>query len=215
MTDSKQSKGTIVFLNGTSSAGKTTLSHALQEEMPEPYQHVALDQFRDGLPAKFRGLNSPEGTTGARGLNVVPTELDSGQTVTEVRFGEDGSRLLKGMRRAIATLADTGVNVIIDDIILRTDFLVDYLEVMENHNLYFVGVRCPLEVISERESQRLGRFPGTAESHFERCHAHGTYDIELDTSLLAPQVCAQRIRQRIEAGPARAFAELRKSIVAA
>ncbi|MGB1686483.1 MAG: phosphotransferase-like protein, partial [Pseudomonadales bacterium] len=36
--------GTVIFLNGTSSAGKTTLALALQELLPEPYQHVALDQ---------------------------------------------------------------------------------------------------------------------------------------------------------------------------
>ena len=203
------SKGIIVFLNGTSSAGKTTLSHALQEEMQAPYQHIALDQFRDGLPAKYRGLNAPDGTTGARGLNVVPTEIESGQAVTEVRFGEDGARVLMGMRRAIATLADTGVNVIVDDIILTQEFLEDYLRVMAPHSLYFIGVRCPLEVIAEREAMRLGRFPGTAESHFEQCHAHGVYDLEVDTSKTQPEVCAKRIRERIESGPPTAFSELR------
>ncbi|MBO6701782.1 MAG: zeta toxin family protein [Pseudomonadales bacterium] len=206
-------KGIIVFLNGTSSAGKTTLAHALQEEMQAPYQHVALDQFRDGLPAKYRGLNAPDGTTGARGLNVVPTEIDSGQAVTEVRFGEDGTRVLMGMRRAIATLADNGVNVIVDDIILTQDFLEDYLRVMMPHSLYFIGVRCPLEVIAAREAMRLGRFPGTAESHFEKCHAHGTYDLEVDTSDTLPAVCARRIRERIESGPPTAFDELRDHLI--
>lgn len=204
--------GNIVFLNGTSSAGKTTLSHALQEEMDEPYQHVALDQFRDGLPAKYRGLNAPDGTTGARGLNVVPTSNNHGQAVTEVRFGDDGSRLLMAMRRAISTMADCGVNVIIDDIILSEDFLADYLAVMQDYNCYFVGVRCPLTVIAAREAQRLGRFPGTAESHFELCHSHGVYDIEVDTSTQTPSECARLIQSRIRTGPATAFAELRKRL---
>ncbi len=204
--------GTLIFLNGTSSAGKTTLSYALQELLPYPCQHVALDQFRDGLPARYRGLNAPPGTTGSRGLNVVPTELPTGQAVTEVQFGEDGTRLLHGMRRAIATLADTGINVIIDDILLSPDFLVDYLEVMKRLKIYFVGVRCPLDVIEAREAQRLGRFPGTAESHFESCHEHGIYDVEVDTSQLTPLACAEKIRQRMQEGPPTAFAELRQSI---
>ncbi len=210
-----KNRATLVFLNGTSSSGKTTLSHALQEMMEEPYQHVALDQFRDGLPAKFRGLNAPDGTTGARGLNVVPTISDAGPAVTEVRFGDEGTRLLQGMRRAIATLADTGVNVIIDDIILASEFLSDYLAVMKNHNLYFVGVRCPLEVIAQREAQRLGRFPGTAESHFKQCHAHGIYDLEVDTSRQTPLECARQIQARIQEGPATAFRELRKVFASA
>lgn len=199
---------TIIFLNGTSSAGKTTLAHALQERLEEPFQHVALDQFRDGLPAKFRGLNAPNGTPGARGLNIVPAKLGDNKACTEVRFGEVGQRLLKGMRRAILTMAQQGNNIIIDDIILNKSFLDDYLDVMAEAQLYFVGVRCPLSVIEQRESQRLGRFPGTAESHFIACHAHDTYDIQVDTSTTSPEACAELIVNRIEAGPPEAFRRL-------
>ena len=85
-------KGNIIFLNGTSSAGKTTLSHKLQELLDEPYVHMALDQFRDGLPDKFRGLNSPPGTTGSRGLNVVPV-IDGEKAYTSIQFGEEGKKL--------------------------------------------------------------------------------------------------------------------------
>ncbi|MEL0066317.1 MAG: AAA family ATPase [Gammaproteobacteria bacterium] len=201
--------GTVIFLNGTSSAGKTTLALALQELLPEPYQHVALDQFRDGMPARFRGLNSPAGSAGQRGLNVVPVTLPGGEAYTEVRFGEDGQRLLRGMRRAIATMAAEGINIIIDDIILSPVFLDDYLEVMKDTTLYFVGVRCPLAVIASREAARPGRFPGTAESHFELCHAHNEYDIEVDTSVTSPAVCAGDVIARMDVGDPDAFRRLR------
>ena len=49
----------VILLNGCSSAGKTTLALKLQQLLPEPYQHVALDQFRDGMPSQIRGFNSP------------------------------------------------------------------------------------------------------------------------------------------------------------
>ena len=200
--------GTIIFLNGTSSAGKTTLAYALQERLEEPFQHVSLDQFRDGLPAKFRGLNAPEGTSGERGLNIVPVKVTDDKAYTEVRFGEVGRKLLRGMRRAILTLAQEGINIIIDDIILNQSFLDDYLDVMGDEQLYFVGVRCPLSVIEGRESQRLGRFPGTAESHFISCHAHDTYDVQVDTSIASPEACAELIVKRIAAGPPGAFSQL-------
>lgn len=200
--------GTIIFLNGTSSAGKTTLAHALQEKLAEPYQHVALDQFRDGLPDKFRGLNSPPETTGQRGLNVVPVVNADGNMFTEVRFGADGQKLLRGMRRAIATMADEGINIIIDDILLAPEFLSDYLEVMASRRLYLVGVRCPLEVIAEREAMRPGRFPGTAESHFDSCHAHGHYDVEVNTASQTPFACADAVISRLQQGPPEAFPRL-------
>ncbi len=200
--------GTIIFLNGTSSAGKTTLAMALQERLGEPYQHMALDQFRDGLPAKFRGLNAPEESAGHDGLNVVPVHHEGG-AFTEVRFGDSGKRMLRGMRRAIAAMAQEGNNIIIDDIILEPEFLTDYLTTLAQIDVYFVGVRCPLEVIEEREAVRLGRFPGTAQSHIEVCHAHGQYDVEIDTSKQTPEECAEAVASRMQAGPPTAFQAIR------
>jgi len=185
-------KGDIIFLNGTSSAGKTTLSHKLQELLDAPYVHMALDQFRDGLPDKYRGLNSPPGTTGSRGLNVVPVR-DGETAYTSIQFGEDGVKMLRGMRRAIAAMVKSGNNVIIDDIILSGEFLNDYLQVFRDLKVIFVGVHCPLSVIDKRETARPGRFPGTAAGHFQICHAHGDYDVEVDTSIDSPQQCAERV----------------------
>jgi len=188
--------GKIIFLNGTSSAGKTTLAHALQEVLPEPWLHVALDQYRDGMPARFRGLNSPPETEGALGLNVIPV-TDSDTPHTDIRFGDYGQQVLRGMRRNIRGLVEQGLNVIIDDIILEPAFLEDYLSVFEDLTVLFVAVRCPRTVINARESQRPGRFPGTAIGHFESCHAHGTYDIEVDTGTTKSAICAEQIAEAL------------------
>lgn len=195
--------GTIIFLNGSSSAGKTTLAHALQDKLISPYQHIGLDQFRDGLPDKFRGLNAPEGTDGSRGLNVVPAD---GRT-TKILFGETGVRLLKGMRRAIAAMADAGNNIIVDDIILHRDFLEDYLHVFAHLHVYFVGVHCALSVVNEREAKRPGRFPGTAAGHLEQCHAHNTYDVEVNTGEQSVDECSSKVISRLQQD-SRAFDQL-------
>ena len=184
--------GKIIFLNGTSSSGKTSLAYALQELLPEQWLHIALDQFRDGMPAKYRGLNSPEGSTGASGLNVVPV-TDGETPYTAIRFGDNGKVMLSGMRRAIRALADAGNNIIIDDIILEAGFLEDYLEVLADIDVIFVGVRCPIKVINERELARPGRFPGTALGHLDVCHAHNDYDISVDTAELSPEDCARKV----------------------
>ena len=199
--------GKVIFLNGTSSAGKTTLAHALQERLARPWQHMALDQFRDGLPPRYRGLNSPAGTPGQCGLNVVPVRTDRG-SFTEVQFGEYGKDMLRGMRRAIAGMARAGNNVIVDDIILAPEFLKDYLYALKEIDVYFVGVRCPLDTIRQREAIRPGRFPGTAESHFDICHAHRAYDVEVNTARLTPGECATLVIKRLEQGPPLAFPRL-------
>lgn len=204
-------QGRIIFLNGTSSSGKTTLAYALQELLPEPWLHVALDQFRDGLPAKYRGLNSPSGSTGDVGLNVVPV-TDTDTPYTAIRFGEVGKKMLIGMRRAIRSLAEAGNNIIIDDIILEQTFLNDYLKVFADFDLIFVGVRCPLDVIGDREAVRPGRFPGTALGHADVCHAHNDYDVNVDTGSTSPEQCAEKIQKFLVNERPGAFGRLRGHI---
>ena len=176
--------GKIIFLNGTSSAGKTTLAYELQERFEIPFNHVGLDQFRDGLPDKFRGLNAPAGSNGERGLNVV--------------------------RRAMAAMVESGNNIIVDDIILEPEFLDDYLEVFAPFDVYFVGVRCPKTVINDREQARPGRFPGTAVGHFDVCHQHDCYDVEVDTSVSTPTFCAEKIVEHMTSNSPAAFDTLRQ-----
>jgi chloramphenicol 3-O phosphotransferase len=194
--------GNVIFLNGSSSAGKTTLALMLQQILPEPYQHIALDQFRDGLPGRYRGLNAPAGAPGNLGLNVVPVSRD-GQLITEVRFGRHGEQVLAGMRRAIAAFALAGNHVIIDDLLFKPEYLQDYAVALAGLNTWLIGVRCSIDVVNARESQRTGRFPGTATSHFHEVHAHGAaYDLEVDTSHATPRACAELIQQRLSSPPA-------------
>jgi chloramphenicol 3-O phosphotransferase len=201
--------GRIILLNGSSSAGKTTLAITLQQLLRDPWHHIALDQFRDGMGGRYRGLNSPPGTPGARGLNVVPVSHGNDR-VTEVQFGDLGKQVLRGMRRAIAAFAAEGNNVIIDDLMFEPGFLFDYLNALAGFEVLFVGVRCPIDVVNAREAKRPGRFPGTATSHFDVVHQHCVYDIEVDTGTATPRQCAEQIIARLDDGRAKdAFDRLR------
>jgi chloramphenicol 3-O phosphotransferase len=72
----------------------------------------------------------------------------------------------------------------------------------------FVGVRCPTEVIMERR-RRTGLDKGSAHlpardwvDRWQReVHSPGIYDVEVDTSSLSPDECAEAIRRRLEDGP--------------
>ena len=193
--------GTVILLNGSSSSGKTTLAKALQHAIQEPLQHVALDQFRDGLPDRIRGLNSPAGTPGASGLNVVPRAVD-GEPLTHIEFGAVGEKVLRAMRRSVLALAEEGVWVVVDDLLFKAAYLRDYATLLEPVTAYLIGVRCPLAVVEEREAQRVGRFPGTARSHYDSLHSHGAgYDLEVDTSQHSPEACARLVVERLAEPP--------------
>lgn len=181
-------RGSVILLNGTSSVGKTTLARAIQDVSPTPVQHISLDQFRDGMPGRYRGMNSHDDEPGSRGLNVVPVD-----GVTQLRFGDVGRLTLRGMRRAAAAFAATGIDVVVDDLLLEPDFLRDYLEVFTGFEVTFTGVHCDLEVLEARERARPGRFPGTAAAHFKQVHVGCEYDIQVDTGRQSPSECAERI----------------------
>ncbi len=201
----------VILLNGSSSSGKTTLAVKLQQILTEPFQHISLDQFRDGMPIRYRGLNSPAGSPGASGINIVP-DLSQGEPVTHIEFGAYGEQLLKGMRRAIRTLSDNGINVIVDDLLFKPAYLQDYVAVLDPHKTWFVGLHCAVEQVNKREQSRLGRFPGTAVAHMQQVHDHGAqYDLELDTGQLDPRSAAESIMACL-AQPPQAFLRIRQAI---
>lgn len=182
----------------------------LQQVLQQPYQHISLDQFRDGMPLSYRGLNAPPGTPGYEGINVVPRD-HHGERVTDVVFGSYGERVLKGMRRAVAAFHASGINVIVDDLLFKKEYLTDYVSVLDPQQTWFIGVRCPADVVQLRETQRVGRFPGTAVAHFEQVHEHGqAYDLEVDTAALSVKQAAAEVLNRLQLPP-QAFARMRQA----
>ena len=201
----------VILLNGSSSSGKTTLAEALQQALSSPYQYIALDQFRDGMPMRVRGLNAPPETEGARGLNVVPAYLQ-GEPVTEIQIGDYGDAVLAAMRRSVALFAAQGIPVIVDDLLFKPEYLRDYAQVLDHQSTWLVGVKCDLDVVKQREAQRVGRFPGTAIAHAELVHSHvPEYDIEIDTTQTRPAEAAAAVLRRM-ADPPQALASFSTSI---
>jgi len=167
-------KGKVIVLNGASSSGKTVIAEALQEVLDEPYLRVSIDGFVDMLPRRYvdgEGLSEAE-LNELRGL--VP-------------------RMVTGFHRCIGALSSAGVNVIVDHVLQDPSWLRECVEGLAGHPVLFVGVQCPLQELERRERERE-REPGTARRQYEVVHAHGDYDLEIDTSVLDPMECAERIR---------------------
>ncbi len=190
-TDSVQ----IVILNGTSSSGKTTLARALQAILDEPYLEAGLDRFLWALPARY--LNTSLWHEVFR--YDWPPDGDPAGPV--IRPGPLGDRLVAGMHRAIAALTRAGNNVVADHVLLDAGWLTDCARALKDCRVLFVGVVCPLDVLEERERSRGDRTLGQARAQFGLVHAHGAYDLEVDTSRLDPVACAERIRHALATWP--------------
>ena len=112
------------------------------------------------------------------------------------------------MRRAVSQLAKAGCCVVVDDILFEKKYLLDYADVLEPSASWLVAVKCDLDIVREREAKRAGRFPGTADSHYDSIHEHGVaYDIEVDTSSTSASALAMEIIEGMKSLP-RAFSNL-------
>src|SRR5262249_23531205 len=99
----------IVILNGVGSVGKSSIAKALQQITDGFYLHVPMDAFVDMLPPA--SFNHPEG--------LIFRRLDEGgKPSIEIELGPMAARTFRGMRHAIAAMADQGNNMIVDDVIL-------------------------------------------------------------------------------------------------
>ena len=74
----------VIFLDGASSSGKSSLSHALQEILETPYLHIGIDQFIWMMPAK---LNNWEGDTAPQGFCWELAKSADDKPLAHLRMG--------------------------------------------------------------------------------------------------------------------------------
>jgi len=162
-------KGKIIFLNGVSSAGKSTLAKTLQDKLAEPFYLLANDAFADMAPEKF-------------------WNIDASATY---------DRALKGMYHSIKTFSNIGINVIADDVLLKDDNydrLAECVNLLHDYPLLFVHVTCPdLEELRRREKERGDRDIGQGESQLAILNPQDTYDITVDMHNNSKEECADAI----------------------
>jgi chloramphenicol 3-O phosphotransferase len=209
--------GTVILLNGTSSAGKTSLARAIQDVMDEPYLVLGIDIFLEQFPERYLGERGPhrEATpTEREGVVFVCTEPD-GRGFRGLEIGPWGRALGAGLRHAAVAVAHRGVNVVVDDLILDPAMRTDYLAALADVPTLIVEVRCPPDLLVAREQARGDRSEGMALAFLPLIEAHAPpYDLTVDTSLVTPEDAARAIKDALaerrravaDPGPGRATA---------
>jgi chloramphenicol 3-O phosphotransferase len=125
---------------------------------------------------------------------VFETTLEDGKPVTAVRSGPVLEALLRGMREAVAGMADAGNDIVIDDVLWDPEALADYRWQLASFDFHAVGLFAPLELIEQRERQRGDRVPGLARWQYDKVHLGMVYDLELDTRAASPDELAMQIK---------------------
>ncbi|MEV7175664.1 AAA family ATPase [Kitasatospora sp. NPDC093679] len=177
--------GRIIFLNGTSSSGKSSIAQELLDVLDDGvFFHLAVD-----------------------GFNAMRTKRELG----EAELAAALRRTREGFHRSIAAMAGAGNDVVVDHVLSEEWRLLDCLAVLPPEDVLFVGVHCPPDELARRERDRGDRPPGLAVHQYGLVHRHGDYDLECDTAAASPRACAERIKEFLPRRPTpTAFSRLRE-----
>lgn len=160
----------IILLNGTSSSGKSTIAKEIQQQSEIPFWHFASDQFIE--------------------IGMLPERKNDGG-LFDWRLNRP--KFFDGFQRCIKALADSGNNLIVEHLLEAKEWFAYLQANLSQHDVFFVGVYCPIDVLREREQKRGDRYIGEAEYHLRHVHSFGHYDFEVDSSAQSPQESAKVI----------------------
>ena len=149
-------KGRIIFLNGTSSAGKSTLAKALRLRLEPQFHYYASDQL---VEAAFR-----------------PLDKDVGYRCRRAFFD--------GFHRSIPAFASVGIDLLVEHIVEEQTWADDLKTLLAPFDVFWVGVHASLAELERRERLRGNRQIGEALYRLQT-HSFCRYDVEVDTTTQA------------------------------
>ena len=166
-------KGRIIFLNGVTSSGKTSIVDALQEREDVFFYVVANDLFEQMVGDGY-------------------LRRDYWKYLSEVII----------MMYHTATLySDMGKNVLIDGILVEREEIKPHyhqlLEILRDNPLDVVEVYCPPDICRQRNLRRQDRRETQSDEQAERMAKDIRYSLRVDTSIQSPAECADIILRQL------------------
>lgn len=162
-------KGRIIFLNGVTSAGKTSIVEALQNRDDVFFYVVANDLFQEMVGDKFLREN----------------------------YWKYLSEVIIMMYHTAKLYSDMGKHVLIDGILVERKEITPHYrqlqEILKDNPLDLIEVYCPLEICRQRNILRGDRYENQSREQQELMAKDIAYSLRLDTSMLSPEDCADRI----------------------
>lgn len=191
--------GRIVVLNGAPRSGKSSIAAAIQASFDGVWMNLGVDAFAAATPARFRpGLGLRPGGERPDLEALLPA-------------------LYAGLYGSIAAHSRLGLNVVADvghheGHGRPLGLLPACARLLAGLPALLVGVRCPLDAVMARRRASGGEYlrgtdddpvPAPVRAWQDHVHAHGIYDVEVDTAGTSPEACAALIARALRDGVAR------------
>ena len=169
-------KGTIIYLNGVTSSGKSSVAKALRQDMD--FYYLSDDVFED---------------------HIVHMQYDAPD------YWERLAQAVFLMYRTAALFSNHGKTVVIDSMLLEAPAFAPHyqtvLDIFRDHPLFMVDVHCPLEICRQRNVLRGDRHENQSQEQAEQMAQNVQYHLHLDTSTLSPAQCAREIIRGLNEKP--------------
>ncbi len=184
----------IIYLNGPSSSGKTTLAHLLQQELDPPFLHIGIDRVIGMMPDK---LNNWKGGPAPLGFSWKNSIDETGHPMHEIQMGPFAKKMSDTLKEIVQTLARLEHYIIIDDVAFGKQDVDKWRSVLKSYNVLWVGIHIPLSLLEQREMQRGDRMIGSARSQYYQVHKRVVYDLEFDTSKDSSEKIVNDIQEKL------------------
>ena len=169
----QMNKGRILFLNGVTSSGKTSIVEALQERREVFFYVAANDLFQEMI----------------------------GESYLQEDYWKYLGEVIILMYHTAKLFSDMGKNVIIDGILVEREGVSPHYEqlcsILKDNPLDVVEVYCPLEVCRQRNIDRGDRYEGQSEEQAALMAKNIRYSMRVDTGKLSPEECADAILREL------------------
>ena len=162
-------KGRIIFLNGVTSAGKTSIVEAIQARDDVFFYVVANDLFQEMIGEKFLREN----------------------------YWKYLSEVILMMYHTAKLYSDMGKNVLIDGILVEREEITPHyqqlLDILKDNPLDIIEVYCPLDLCRKRNLIRGDRYESQSDEQNKLMSRNIQYRLRVDTSLYSSDECADMI----------------------
>ena len=162
-------KGRILFLNGVTSSGKTSIVEALQARKDVFFYVVANDLFQEMI----------------------------GEDYLRENYWKYLGEVIIMMYHTAKLFSDMGKNVLIDGILVEREGVAPHYErllsILKDNPLDVVEVYCPPEICRERNIARGDRYESQSDEQAALMAKDIRYSLRVDTDKLSPEECAEAI----------------------
>ena len=161
--------GRIIFLNGVTSSGKTSIVESLQNQEDIFFYVVANDLFQERV----------------------------GENYLRKNYWKYLSEVIIMMYHTAKLYSDMGKNVLIDGILVEREEIKPHysqlLEILKNNPLDIVEIYCPLDICRQRNIIRGDRYETQSQEQYDLMAENIKYSAKVDTSIYSPEECAKKI----------------------